>query len=248
MPLPASYAAMSDEELASRITERKRRLGGDLCILGHHYQRDEIVRFADFVGDSLKLSRLAAETSAKYIVFCGVHFMAESADVLSGPQQAVILPHLLAGCTMSDMADDSAVASAIDELARLTDRRIVPVTYVNSSAAAKAITGRCGGACCTSSNVRNVFAWAFESTDRGGAGADKVLAIPDRNLGVNTAVAMGFSETDCAVYDPQLPSGGLTGRDLERAKFILWKGYCYVHQRFTPQHVQEARRRHPGSR
>ena len=248
-PLPEAYAEIDTGECRRRIAERKSRLGERVCVLGHHYQRDEVIEFADFTGDSLKLSRLAAEqTAARYIVFCGVHFMAESADVLSAPDQAVILPHIQAGCEMADMADEAGVAAALDELGRLTEARVVPVTYVNSSAAIKAVTGRAGGACCTSSNVRNVFRWALAPVAEGGAGGEKVLCIPDQHLGRNTAVAMGYGEDDCVVYDPDLPNGGLSAADVESATFLLWKGHCYVHQKFTPQHVEAVRRRHPGIR
>jgi len=245
--LPAEYPALDSADIEERIAARKRQLGESLCILGHHYQHDEVIRFADFTGDSLKLSQLAAaQRQARYIVFCGVHFMAESADILSGDDQAVCLPSLRAGCTMADMAEDAAVATALAELRALTDAKIVPITYVNSTAAVKAVTARSGGACCTSGNVRNVFAWALAPESDGGAGADKVLAIPDQHLGRNTAVAMGYALEDCALYDPALPDGGLTAADVDRATFLLWKGHCYVHQVFTPEHVHEVRRRHPG--
>ena len=245
--LPKQYTLLTAEELRSRIAERKEQLGHNLCILGHHYQRDEVIAFADFTGDSLKLSQLAAgRKEAKYIVFCGVHFMAESADVLSGDDQIVILPNLLAGCPLADMADDIAVEAAIDELGSMTSARVVPITYVNSTAAIKAVTARAGGACCTSSNVANVFAWALRPAADGGAGAEKILAIPDQHLGRNTAVAMGYSPDDCVVYDPGLPNGGLSQKSLALATFILWKGQCYVHQRFTAEQVRLARESRPG--
>ncbi len=245
--LPKEYTKLTGEELRRRIAEGKDQLGPSLCILGHHYQHDEVIAFADFTGDSLKLSQLAAEhKEAKYIVFCGVHFMAESADVLSGPHQAVILPNLLAACPLADTAEESAVAAAIDELGSMTSTKVVPITYVNSAAALKATTARAGGACCTSSNIANVFAWAFRPPAEGGAGAEKILAIPDVHLGRNTAVAMGFSLEDCVVYDPGLPNGGLTQKSLAPATFILWKGQCYVHQRFTAEHVRLARQAQPG--
>ncbi len=247
-PLSPEYAALEIEALEERITRRKDELAERLCILGHHYQSDEVIRFADFVGDSLKLSRQAARTDAEYIVFCGVHFMAETADMLSSDEQTVILPNLLAGCPMADMADDAAVEAAMEELAEMTDARIVPIAYVNSSAAVKAAIAQHGGACCTSSNVQNVFAWALRPENEGGAGGDKILCIPDEHLGRNTAVTMRYSLRDCVVYDPNLPNGGLKAEDVERARFILWKGHCYVHQVFTPEHVYEARRRHPGIR
>ena len=249
VPLPPQYDTLSADELRRRIAERKAQLGRALCILAHHYQRDEIVDLADFTGDSLKLSQLAAaQAAAKYIVFCGVHFMAESADVLSAPEQVVILPHLQAGCQMAEMADATGVAAAMDELAELTDAKVVPITYVNSSAAIKALTGRAGGACCTSSNVRNVFDWALGPAARGGAGGGKVFCLPDQHLGRNTAAAMGFDDDACAVYDPDLPDGGLSPADVQRATFILWKGYCYVHQRFCPEHVLAVREQHPDIR
>jgi len=246
-PLPSQYDEMSADELAARITERKKRLGSSLCILGHHYQNDQVIRFADFTGDSLKLSQLAAsQADAKTIVFCGVHFMAESADILSSGDQRVCLPNMRAGCAMADMADDHAVAAAIDEIAEMSDETVIPVSYVNSTAAIKASTGQGGGACCTSSNVRNVFAWALAPRGAGGAGGKKILAIPDQHLARNTAVAMGYAAEALALYDPALPAGGLTRHDVARATFILWKGHCYVHQLFTPEHVRAVRGRHPG--
>ncbi|MCD4700161.1 MAG: quinolinate synthase NadA [Phycisphaerae bacterium] len=245
-PLSPEYTSLEIEALEDRIARRKDELAGRLCILGHHYQTDEVIQFADFVGDSLKLSQQSARTDAEYIVFCGVHFMAETAEVLSSDKQAVILPNLLAGCSMSDMADESAVKSAVEELSEMTDARIVPITYVNSSVSIKAATARNGGACCTSSNVQNVFTWALRPTNEGGAGGDKVLCIPDQHLGRNTAVAMGYSLQDCALYDPDLPNGGLKVENVERARFILWKGHCYVHSLFTPEQVYDVRKQHPG--
>jgi len=245
--LPSEYIEAETSDLHRRIADRKVELGERLVILGHHYQRDEVIAQADFTGDSLKLSQLAAEQdAARYIVFCGVHFMAESADVLSSESQAVILPHLMAGCQMADMAVDADVAAAIDEVAGLAGAKVVPVTYVNSTAAIKAITAQAGGACCTSSNVRNVFDWALRAESEGGAGGGKIFAIPDQHLGRNTAVAMGYSVDDCVVYDPNLPEGGLTREQIARATFILWKGHCYVHQVFRPEHVQAVRSEHPG--
>jgi len=246
--LPPQYTQADTARLKQRIAERKAQLGSDLCVLGHHYQRDEVVQFADFVGDSLKLSQLAAERKdAKYIVFCGVHFMAESADILSGPEQVVILPNMQAGCSLADMADYDSVSAAIDEIESMTDARVVPITYVNSTAAIKALTSRAGGACCTSSNVANVFAWALRPQSAGGAGAEKILAVPDEHLGRNTAVAMGYGPDDCVVYDPALPNGGLNRRSLEAARFILWKGHCYVHLRFKVEHVLAVRRDQPDA-
>ncbi len=246
-PLHEKYLSLGPVELADRVARRKEELGGALCILGHHYQSDDIVAVSDHVGDSLKLSQLAASSrQARFIVFCGVHFMAESAAVLSADNQAVCLPNLYAGCSMADMADATDVQAAIEELPDRCGQSVVPVTYVNSTAAVKAVTARAGGACCTSSNVRNVFEWALRAGSRGGAGAGKILAIPDQHLGRNTAVAMGFSTQDCAVYDPNQPGGGLGDEDLRRAVFLLWKGHCYVHQVFRSEHVVNVRRRHPG--
>jgi quinolinate synthase len=248
-PLPPEYADMPAAEARRRILDRKAQLARTVCLLGHHYQRDEIIDLVDFTGDSLKLSQLAAaQKEARYIVFCGVHFMAESADILSGPDQIVCLPHLAAGCRMADMADARGVQAALDELAEMTDARVLPIAYVNSSAAIKAVTGRAGGACCTSSNVRNVCAWALADPAAGGAGAGKVLCVPDQHLGRNTAFAMGYGEDDCVVYDPALPDGGLTAEAVARAKFILWKGHCYVHQLFRPEHIRAERRKHPDTR
>ena len=247
IPLPRHYNEMDTEELSAAIARRKEQLGKELCILGHHYQRDEIIRFADLTGDSLKLSQLAASQSeARYIVFCGVHFMAESADVLSSDDQIVCLPHMQAGCAMAEMAEDEAVAAAIDEVSELAVGKVVPVTYVNSSAAIKAVTARAGGACCTSSNVQNVFQWALLPAGEGGAGGEKVFAVPDEHLGRNTAFSLGYRPYDTVVYDPALPNGGLAGDDVRRATFVLWKGHCYVHQRFTARHVHRVRRKHPG--
>jgi quinolinate synthase len=257
--MPPEYIQLTEAELCRRISAAKATLGETLCILGHHYQREEVIQFADFVGDSLKLSQqAAAQRKAKYVVFCGVHFMAESADVLAGlataspwragPDQVVILPNLNAGCAMADMADEPAVAAALEELAGLGGGKVVPVVYVNSAAAVKALAARAGGACCTSSNARNVFAWALAPASAGGAGADKVLAVPDQHLGRNSAVAMGYSLDQCVLYDPAKLGGGLSRADVARAKFILWKGQCHIHQVFRPAHVEAARRRHPGIR
>lgn len=247
-PLPQGYAQLEQDELHARISARKTELGGDLCILGHHYQSDDVIAHADFVGDSLKLSQQAAGlVQARFIVFCGVHFMAESADILSRGRAAVLLPHLMAGCGMADMAQDDAVEQAIEELAHLSGgARILPVSYVNSSAAIKAITGRAGGLCCTSSNARNVLKWALTPTGQGGGGANKILALPDQHLPHNTGLAMGFTPDQFAIYDPRLHNGGLSEADVRRATFILWKGQCYVHQRFTPQQVSNVRRLREG--
>jgi quinolinate synthase len=247
MPLPTRYAETETDALVEAILRRKEEFGDALCILAHHYQADEIVDVADFVGDSLKLSQqAAARREARFIVFCGVHFMAECADVLSGPDQAVCLPHLEAGCTMAEMADATDVISALEEVCRMAGCPVVPVTYVNSSAEVKAATARAGGACCTSSNIQNVVAWALRPATEGGAGGAKVFAIPDQHLGRNTAAAMGYGDDACVVYDEDKPHGGLTSDQVRRAMFILWKGYCYVHQIFTPDDVRRVRARHGG--
>jgi quinolinate synthase len=248
-PLPSEYAHAETAELDNRIAEHKKQLGSKLCILGHHYQRDEVIKFADFTGDSLKLSQLAAgQNDAEFIVFCGVHFMAESADIVSSPAQKVILPNLHAGCAMAEMADVEDVAAAMEEVSALADGAVIPISYVNSTADIKALTARAGGACCTSSNVRNVFEWALRPVADGGAGAGKIFCIPDQHLGRNTAIAMGYGQDACCVYDPHLPNGGLTNTDIERATFVLWKGHCYVHQFFRAEHVADVRKAHPGIR
>ena len=244
-PLGQQYDDMTSDDLSGRIVEHKNRFGQALCILGHHYQCDEVIRLADFTGDSLKLSQLAAsQTEARHIVFCGVHFMAESADILSADDKSVYLPNMRAGCPMADMADAGEVAAAIVEISKMSDGPLIPISYVNSAATVKALTGRAGGACCTSGNVRNVFAWALAPQSAGGAGAKRILAVPDQHLARNTALAMGIDPEAMVVYDPAVPDGGLTPDDVARATVILWKGHCYVHQLFTPDHVRAVRREH----
>jgi quinolinate synthase len=235
-----SYLLVPDTALDERIAAAKTKLGKDVVILGHHYQRDEVVKFADFCGDSLKLSQQAAQTDGKYIVFCGVHFMAESADILRRDQQIVVLPDLNAGCSMADMADIGQVEACWSELGTVMDtRKMVPVTYMNSTAAIKSFTGEKGGAVCTSSNAAAVVEWAF-------ARGEKVLFLPDEHLGRNTAYRMGIPLDEMVVWDPFQELGGNTPETLRRAKIILWKGYCSVHQRFTPEHVARVRKEHPG--
>jgi quinolinate synthase len=239
--LPERYVDASDDDLASWIAAAKAALGSRLMILGHHYQRDEVMRWADARGDSFGLSRLAADNrSADHIVFCGVHFMAESADILTADHQQVILPDLNAGCSMADMADIDSVEEAWDAIAAVTDiERLVPITYMNSSAALKAFVGRHGGAVCTSSNARAIITWAL---DRG----DKLLFFPDQHLGRNTAYDLGFSESDMRVWNPKLEVGGLDERDVKEATFLLWKGHCSVHQRFKVDHIEAFRAEHPA--
>ena len=240
-PLPAGYTDASPDELARRITAAKAALGSRVFILGHHYQRDEVMRWADARGDSFGLSRIAASTDAEYIVFCGVHFMAESADVLTSSSQRVVLPDLNAGCSMADMADIESVEEAWETLGRVTDlSRVVPITYMNSSAALKAFVGREGGAVCTSSNARAVLSWAFGERD-----ASQVLFFPDQHLGRNTGVAMGYGLDEMVVWDPRKDQGGLSDREIKEARFLLWKGWCSVHQRFKPSHIADFRAAHP---
>jgi len=240
-PLPDRYTLASSDELDSWIGEAKATLGDQLLILGHHYQRDEVIKWADARGDSFKLARFAADNDqATDIVFCGVHFMAESADVLTGDHQRVILPDLNAGCSMADMADVDQVEECWDALADVTDvDRIVPITYMNSSAALKAFVGEHGGAVCTSSNARAILEWAL---DRG----EKVLFFPDQHLGRNTAIDMGYGLETMQVWNPHKELGGLEERDAKEATFLLWKGHCSVHQRFRPEHVARFRDEHPG--
>jgi quinolinate synthase len=237
-----SYLLVPDNSLDERIAAAKASLGKDVVILGHHYQRDEVVKFADFRGDSLKLSQQAAEADAKYIVFCGVHFMAESADILRRGNQVVVLPDLSAGCSMADMADIGQVEACWSELGGVTDTgNIIPVTYMNSTAAIKSFTGEHGGSVCTSSNAAAVMKWAFE---RG----EKVLFLPDEHLGRNTAYRMGIPLDQMIVWDPYEELGGNTPQAIAKARVILWKGYCSVHQRFTPEQVAKVRRENPGIR
>ncbi|HLX88323.1 MAG TPA: quinolinate synthase NadA [Acidimicrobiales bacterium] len=244
--LPERYTTAEPGELADRIGAAKATLGSRLLILGHHYQRDEVMRWADARGDSFGLSRLAAERhDAEYVVFCGVHFMAESADILTAPHQQVVLPDLNAGCSMADMADLDEVEEAWADLARVTDvERIVPVTYMNSSAALKAFVGRHGGAVCTSSNARAVLTWAL---DPGGPNprGDKVLFFPDQHLGRNTGFDLGFVAQDMAVWNPRLELGGLDDSTVKSTTLLLWQGHCSVHQRFRPEHVAAFRAEHP---
>jgi len=245
-PLPDAYTSATPEEMEQRIAAAKATLGDRLFILGHHYQRDEVMRWADARGDSYRLSVLAQERpEAEHIVFCGVHFMAESADILTGDHQTVTLPDLNAGCSMADMADIDQVEEAWEELAQTIDvDRLVPITYMNSSAAIKAFVGEHGGAVCTSTNARAVLEWALGDGTTPGQG-DKVLFFPDQHLGRNTGYAMGYTEADMRVWNPRFDLGGLTEADAKEATFLLWKGHCSVHQRFRPEHVEAFRAEHP---
>lgn len=243
-PLPPTYTDATEAALRARIAAAKARLGARLCILGHHYQQDDVVAFADFTGDSLKLSQLAAEQKdANYIVFCGVHFMAESADILTSERQIVILPDLTAGCSMADMAHIDQVEAAWPALEAWAGQTITPITYVNSSAAVKAFVGRKDGACCTSSNAKRVIEWALRGADpsNGGVGG-KIMFLPDQHLGRNTAYALGWPLESMVVYDPHQPFGGLSEEDVRAARFILWKGHCSVHALFKPEQCDALRR------
>ena len=236
--------AASDPTLVARATAAKAALGSKVLILGHHYQRDEVIQFADITGDSFKLAQAAAEqTEAEYIIFCGVHFMAESADILTGPHQKVILPDLAAGCSMADMATAAQVDQCWEELEKLgVAERTVPVTYMNSSAAIKSFTGKHGGTICTSSNAEKTLRWAFDK-------AEKILFLPDQHLGRNTAVEnLGLSLEECVIWNPWKPQGGLTEEEILNAKMILWRGHCSVHGRFTAESIADFRSRVPGVR
>ncbi|MEU1310783.1 quinolinate synthase NadA [Streptomyces cinnamoneus] len=239
---PGDLPAPSDPDLVERARAAKAKLGDKVFVLGHHYQRDEVIEFADVTGDSFKLARdAAARPDAEYIVFCGVHFMAESADILTTADQQVVLPDLAAGCSMADMATAEQVAECWDVLTEAGVAEVtVPVSYMNSSADIKAFTGKHGGTICTSSNAERALNWAFEQ-------GEKVLFLPDQHLGRNTAVRdMGMSLDDCVLYNPHKPNGGLTAEELRGAKMILWRGHCSVHGRFSLDSVNDVRERIPG--
>ncbi len=243
---PGDLPSPSDPSLVERARAAKAALGDRVFVLGHHYQRDEVIQFADVTGDSFKLARdAAARPAAEYIVFCGVHFMAESADILTSPQQQVVLPDLAAGCSMADMARLSQVEDCWDALTDAgLDQRVIPVTYMNSSADIKAFCGRHGGAVCTSSNADVALEWAFDQVPDA-----KVLFLPDQHLGRNTAVLkLGMSLDDCVVWDPRQPGGGVTPEELAAARIILWRGHCSVHGRFSADVVDELRARDPELR
>ncbi|MEI6671096.1 MAG: quinolinate synthase NadA [Actinomycetes bacterium] len=234
--------AASDTDLVARATAARAALGDRALILGHHYQRDEVIDFADITGDSFKLAQAAAnQSSAEYIFFCGVHFMAESADILTGAHQKVILPDLAAGCSMADMATANQVNECWQQLEKIgIASKTIPVTYMNSSAAIKSFTGAHGGTICTSSNAQRAMSWALEQ-------GEKILFLPDQHLGRNTAVlSLGLTLEDCVLWNPWKPMGGLTEEQLRKAKVILWRGHCSVHGRFTIDTVNEARVRIPG--
>jgi quinolinate synthase len=245
--LPERYTTATPDRLTELIGEARSTLGSRVIILGHHYQRDEVMAWADARGDSFGLSRIAADqTDAEFVIFCGVHFMAESADILTAAHQQVILPDLNAGCSMADMADIDSVEEAWDTLASVTDvERVVPVTYMNSSASLKAFVGRHGGVVCTSSNARAVLTWALGPDGNGGSRGDQVLFFPDQHLGRNTGFQLGYTAEDMAVWDPRHERGGLDDATLKTATLLLWKGHCSVHQRFRPAHIEAFRAEHP---
>ncbi len=239
-----NYLVLPDHTLDDRIAQARKQLGRDAVVLGHHYQRDEVIRFADYTGDSYKLAKICAQTNARSIIFCGVHFMAESADILASDWQQVILPDLNAGCSMADMAEIGQVEDCWKQLVKFgvtgySGDGLTPITYMNSTAAIKAFCGEHGGVVCTSSNAPGAFKWGF-------ARNPKLLFLPDQHLGRNTAYAMGIPMADMAVWDPFQIMGGNTPERLRRARVILWKGHCSVHQRFLPEHVENVRAKYPG--
>ncbi len=240
--IPEPYWHLTAAEMKERIARARQALGQRCVVLGHHYQREDIIQFADIRGDSFKLAQWAAQQpQAEFIVFCGVHFMAEAADILSQPHQKVVLPNMAAGCSMADMADPEDVYACWDELQEAGIGDILPVTYMNSAASLKAFCGRNGGIVCTSSNAKRVFEWAFQR-------AEKILFFPDQHLGRNTALKLGIPLDETVVWDYTLPYGSLGGNTLEqlrRAKVILWRGHCSVHMRFSVQQIEEARRKYP---
>ena len=246
-PLPERYLRLSDDEMDARIAAAKATLGDRLVILGHHYQRDEVIKFADFIGDSLKLAKAAAAAGKsgqhEFIVFCGVHFMAESADILRAPHQKVVLPDLAAGCSMADMAEEGQLEVAWRELAEMgvDVKTIVPVTYINSSAAIKAFVGAHGGVVCTSTNAAAVMTWAWT---RG----EKLMMLPDQHLGRNTAYKLGVPLEQMAIWDPYEVGGGLTAQQARGVKLLLWKGHCSVHTRFTVAQIDAFRKKYPDGK
>ena len=249
-PLPEEYLGLSDEEMDRRIAEARKKLGSRLVILGHHYQRDEIIKFADYTGDSFKLAgEISKHPDAEFIIFCGVHFMAESADVLSAPHQQVILPDLAAGCSMSDMAEPEQLEQCWSDLEQMgilpgpggEKQPVLPVTYVNSAASIKAFCGERGGVVCTSSNAAATLRWAWQRGER-------VLFLPDQHLGRNTAYKMGVPLDDMVVWDPNEIWGGIEPEAARRARIILWKGHCSVHEKFTVRQIENIRKEHPGVR
>jgi quinolinate synthase len=241
--IPREYLAVSPEELDRRIRDARAYLGKKLVILGHHYQRDEVIKYADFTGDSFKLAQhAAAQKEAEYVVFCGVHFMAESADILTPEDVRVILPNMAAGCSMADMADPDDVYAAWDTISEMlegTGSKVIPITYMNSAASLKAFTGEREGIVCTSSNAAKTFEYAF-------ARGEKVLFFPDQHLGRNTGYEMGIPLDEMVLWNWRRPNGGLTAEQVKKARVILWQGHCSTHQRFSVEQIEKARREHPG--
>lgn len=241
-PLPEEYLRLRDDEMSARIKTARETLGDRVVILGHHYQRDEVIAWADAIGDSLRLAQVAAShTAAENVIFCGVHFMAESADVLTAPHQRVILPDLAAGCSMADMAAVDQLEVCWEEMRTMGVTNVIPVTYINSTAAIKAFCGEHGGVVCTSSNAARVMGWAWDR-------AEKLLMLPDQHLGRNTAFKMGVPLEQMVVWDPEQPYGGLTADQLRAAKLILWAGHCSVHTRFSVRQIEQFRQQHPTGR
>jgi len=242
--IPREYLSLSSQELDSRIRKARAALGSKLVILGHHYQRDEVIQYADFTGDSFKLAQHAADADeADFVLFCGVHFMAESADILTRPEVRVILPNMAAGCSMADMADPDDVYEAWDTINGVLAgaAKVIPLTYMNSAASLKAFVGEHEGLVCTSSNAPKTFQYAF-------ARGDKILFFPDQHLGRNTGAAMGIALDEMVLWNWRRPMGGLTDEQIRRAKVILWQGHCSTHQRFSVEQIARARREHPGMR
>ncbi len=231
---------LPESEVIKRIKSLRKQLGDKLLILGHHYQREEVIAFADITGDSLKLAHEASKTTAPYVIFCGVHFMAEMADILTSDDQIVILPDPAAGCSMADMADDTQVRRCWDELSSVInpDEVVTPVTYINSTAALKAFCGEHEGVVCTSGNARTIMSWAWQQRE-------KILFFPDQHLGENTALTMGVSDDEMIIWDPFQSMGGNSAEAIKNAKLILWKGFCSVHQLFKAEHAQTMRNNHP---
>jgi quinolinate synthase len=238
-----TYALLDEDECDQRIIAAKEQLGDRVVILGHHYQRDEVFKHTDFSGDSLKLSREAAQSNAEYIVFCGVHFMAEVADILSRPDQISIIPDMAAGCSMADMANLANVEKAWRELSEVLspDEQVTPVTYINSAADLKGFCGRHGGVVCTSTNARDVLQWSFSQRE-------KILFFPDQHLGRNTGYSMGLPLDEMVVWDYDKPMGGLTAEEINKAKIILWKGFCSVHQMFKPEQIDNFKAKYPETK
>ncbi|MBG07713.1 MAG: quinolinate synthase [Halobacteriovoraceae bacterium] len=232
---PIKETELSDDEVLEEITSLKQELGNDVVVLGHHYQQDDIIQFADYKGDSLALAKEAAKLSSPYVIFCGVHFMAETADMLTKDNQKVILPDLNAGCSMADMANSDQIDAAWERLSSATEEKIIPVTYINCSAELKAFVGKHEGSICTSSNAQKIITWALNQ-------GDKLLFFPDQHLGRNTCFDMGIPLEKMVIYDPTKPNGGLTNEQIKEAKIILWHGFCSVHQGFTTSQIKNVKK------